>query len=296
MEPIEHSGNATFADALRDAINQRGVTLGWLVERLRARGNPVSQATLSYWRTGARRPEGLKSMLAVADIENLLELPSGALAELVGGSRRTGPVSRPVYPLETTRLERAITETFQELEAATLDSLRDVTTHMMTEVGANGRVTSRAFRSVLQSTSGSIAEIPFIEVGASGESERVHASVLHGATLSREYSHPDGEVYGFVFRLAEPLTPAAVALIEWRLDFADDDEGEMITAHGRSRGGRDLLLWTRFHPDAIPAWIEEFEEGTDRTTPVPKKVDASGTVLQTRRTFGPGLLGLRWGY
>lgn len=46
-----------FANALRDAINAKPVTLSWLQRQLKARGNRVSMATLSYWRSGARRPE-----------------------------------------------------------------------------------------------------------------------------------------------------------------------------------------------------------------------------------------------
>ena len=59
-----------FAASFRDAINARGLTLARLHEQLRARGNSVSMATLSYWRSGARRPEGAQSMAALSDLRS----------------------------------------------------------------------------------------------------------------------------------------------------------------------------------------------------------------------------------
>src|SRR5690606_32958375 len=44
-------GATSFAETLSAAIRDRGLTLSRLHARLVARGNPVSMATLSYWRS-----------------------------------------------------------------------------------------------------------------------------------------------------------------------------------------------------------------------------------------------------
>ena len=67
-----------FADALRAAIDARGVSLVWLRDRLADLDNPVSVAALSYWRSGRRRPDSGESLAAVRAIETVLDLPPDA--------------------------------------------------------------------------------------------------------------------------------------------------------------------------------------------------------------------------
>ena len=65
-------GTRTFADAFADAIARRDVTLSALRTRLEDRGNPVSLATLSSWRSGTRTPDVQRSWAALSDLEDLL--------------------------------------------------------------------------------------------------------------------------------------------------------------------------------------------------------------------------------
>ena len=105
-----------FANALRDAINAKPVTLSWLQRQLKARGNRVSMATLSYWRSGARRPEGVQSLAALSDIEELLGLDVGALSRLLRSTNRTGPLGPNQFPIEEEELELAVIEALQALD------------------------------------------------------------------------------------------------------------------------------------------------------------------------------------
>jgi len=87
-----------FAEALRAAIEKRGVTLQWLHDRLRGLGRPVSVATLSYWRSGRSRPEHQTSLDALELLEELLRLPPGHLESRLGPPRRGRPIG-PNSPL-----------------------------------------------------------------------------------------------------------------------------------------------------------------------------------------------------
>lgn len=287
---------AGFAALLRDAIHAHGVTLTWLRTRLAESGNPVSAATLSYWRSGARRPEGPQSMAAVEQIESLLALTPGALTSQIGPSQRVGPIGVAKYPMEASPLEQYVAETFEALSSSFLDPARDVTTTAVTEVGADGHVVSRTTRTLLQSTSGTITEVPYLELTPGISTPAPIFSVVAGGRCARAYSHPSGEVHGAVFELERPLGPAQTAMLEWSLHFPPGYPPSSETGHGVSRRARELLLWTRFHPEALPDWLEEMEETPDGQTFAPLQLDGATSIHQVRQSWGPGMLTLRWGY
>lgn len=284
-----------FADALRAAIDRRGVTLSWLISQLRDLGSPVSSATLSYWRSGARRPEGAQSLAAIAAIEELLHLRSGALRTLVGPTHRIGPFGAPQFPLNQNPIEKAVFEVFSALGEDNPDRARDVSTQSVTLVGADGNVASRTTRSLVQSASGIITDIPYVEMSPGVRTPPPEFRAVAGATLSEVYSHPSGEVHGFNLRLETPIDTAETTLIEWTMDVPDGYPPTRETGHGVSRPCRELLLWTRFHPDAVPDWADEREDTPSGVIVSPVTIGGT-SVHQVRRRFGPGLLALEWGY
>ncbi|HWK77798.1 hypothetical protein [Microbacterium sp.] len=297
MQDYSASGHGgDFAAALRTAIDARAVTLSWLRERLAANGNPVSGATLSYWRSGDRRPEGPQSLAAVEQLESLLHLDAGTLLSLIGPSQRVGPIGTPQYPLEQARLEQAVAETFTALGSPVMDPGRDVSTHAVTEVGADGFVISRTTRTILQCTSGTITHVPYLDLTPDQPVPAPIFSMVSGGRISGLHSHHTGEVHGAMFELERPLGPAQTTMIEWKLEFPSGYPGMRETGHGVARNARDLLLWTRFHPDALPSWIDEIEETPDGTIVTEQHLDGATTIHQVQRNWGPGMLLHRWGY
>ena len=121
------SSSEAFAGALRDAINAKDVTLSWLQRQLKRRGNRVSMATLSYWRSGARRPEGVQSLAALADIEDLLGLADGDLNRLLPSTKRTGPLGPAQFPIDEEAIEKAVKEAYAALGTPYPDTSREVT-------------------------------------------------------------------------------------------------------------------------------------------------------------------------
>ncbi|MGM7699228.1 hypothetical protein [Microbacterium sp. A84] len=285
-----------FAAALSTAILARGVTLAWLRERLAESGNRVSAATLSYWRSGARRPEGPQSMGAIEQIESLLDLDARALLSLIGPTQRVGPIGPPQYPMEEGRLEQAVAETFIALDAPVIDPARDVATTAVTEVGSDGFVISRTTRTLLQSTSGTITNVPYLDLTPGVRTPAPTFSFVSGGHISRRHSHPSGEVHGAMFELERPLGPAQTTMIEWKLEYPPGYPSTSETGHGVARRCRHIVLWTRFHPDALPDWIEEVEETPTDTRVTPLLLDGATTIHQVRHGWGPGMLVLRWGF
>ncbi|TDC87935.1 hypothetical protein [Actinomadura sp. 7K507] len=80
-----------FAGALRQAIQASGLTLERIRHRLRRRGLTVSVATLSYWQRGRSRP---RSRPVVMALEEILQVPPGALTELLDDPAPAAPAGR----------------------------------------------------------------------------------------------------------------------------------------------------------------------------------------------------------
>ncbi|PRA79641.1 hypothetical protein [Microbacterium sp. MYb66] len=290
------SGSETFAAALRDAVNAKDVTLSWLQRQLKARGNRVSMATLSYWRSGARRPEGAQSLAALTDIEDLLGLDVGTLTRHLRSTNRTGPLGPNQFPIDEEELEQAVIDAFQALGASYPDTSREITTHSVTDVGPDGNVAYSITRSIVQSTVGTITAIPFLEISPGIATPAPLLNAVSGGRIAARYSHPDGEVHGVLFELDLPLTAPETAMVEWSVEYPPDYPPTRETGHALAQKCRELLVWTRFHPDALPDWCEEHVETPDGVTVSPVPLTRGTSVHLVRRAFGPGALELRWGY
>lgn len=290
------SSTDAFAGALRDAINAKDVTLSWLQKQLKHRGNRVSMATLSYWRSGARRPEGVQSLAALADIEDLLGLEEGDLNRLLPSSKRTGPLGPSQFPIDEEAIEEAVKEAYAALGTPYPDLSREVTTHSVTDVDAQGNLSYSVTRSLLQATSGTVSATPFLELTPGVRTTSPIFTAVSGGRIAGKYSHSSGEVHGVLFELDVPLTAPDTTMVEWSVEYPADYPPTRETGHGVARQCRELLVWTRFHPDALPDWCEERVETPTGVTITPVSLNRGGSVHLLHRAFGPGAVELRWGY
>ena len=298
MTEIRHENTRArpFATALREAIDARGVTLAWLHERLAARGASVSMATLSYWRSGARRPEGAQSLAAVAEIEELLHLEPDTLHAQLGSTQRTGPLGTATFPFTVEQLEERVRAAFLAMGAAYPDPTRELTVHSTSDIGPDGILSRQTTRLLVQATSGTVTAIPFVEISPGLPVPAPDFQVVTGGTIARLYSEPSDEVHGFLFELDNPITAPETALIEWSVEHPAGTPQTDETGHGVAMPSRELVVWTRFHPDAVPDWVEEVEETPDGVTITRHDLKGARSIHVVRRGFGPGGLAIRWGY
>lgn len=295
MTEGSNAQGGAFAAALRAAISDRGVTLARLRSQLADDGNPVSMATLSYWRSGDRQPEGATSLSVVEGIEDRLGLARGHLSALLAPSSRLGPIAPPRLPFDEEREQRETEETLAALGAAPQEALRDLSTHMTVTVGADGAVERVLMRSVVQATRGTIAEIPLIDVAPVETSAMSIISDVAGGRIVREHLHPGGLVSGVVLALDDPISTGGTTVFEFAETFPSGYPARQSAWHATSRPARETLIWVRFHPDAEPTWCEEYVESDDEFASSMRAV-RHGAVHLVRHGFGPGILGLRWGY
>lgn len=285
-----------FAHALREAIDARRMTLSRLHERLSDRGNAVSMATLSYWRSGARRPEGAQSLAAVTDIEDLLGLDPGSLTGRLGPTLRTGPLGPTAFPFDEQSLEDRVRDTFIAMGATYPDPTRELSIHLVTDVGADRGIVRRTTRLVVQGTAGVISAIPFVEITHGIAAESPTFAALGGGRIAATHTDPSRTVHGFLFALDRPIATPEATVIEWSVEYPPGFPEGDGSGYGVALQCREMLLWTRFHPEAIPPWVEEVEETPAGEVVVARTLDGGSSLHAVRRGFGPGSLAMRWGW
>lgn len=295
MAGREGGRTSAFSEALRAAIAERGITLARLQQQLTADGNTVSMATLSYWRSGDRQPEGAQSLSVVDGIEDRLRLRRGHLSSLLGPTARLGAIPPPRLPFDEERENRDTAETLAALRASPQETLRDLSTQLTVRVGANGAVESIVMRSLVQATQGVVAEIPLIDIAPEETEDLSIISDVVGGRIDREYLHPGRLLSGVVIALDEPVSAGDTTLLEFTETFPPTYPRRQSAWHATSRPARETLIWVRFHPDALPSWCEEYAETPDDYESTMRSVRGGG-VHVARNGFGPGVLGLRWGY
>ncbi len=233
------------------------------------------------------------SLAAIAEIELILLLPEGRLADLVGPTRRAGQIRTPgdAFPDD----EISIAETIARLDAAPENSYREISSMSVADVRTDGGVARLSTRALMQVTTGAVRALPlaFVLPDPMLGPERPRIVAHSGGKVGYAFAHPDGHTIGARLELDSPVLAPDTFMIEFGVVMPDSCPPEMLVAHGVRRRSRELILEARFPPDALPSWIEEFEDG-DEGEVVTRRIAGSSTVHAVRRGFGPGSLGLRW--
>ncbi|HWJ11944.1 MAG TPA: helix-turn-helix transcriptional regulator [Nocardioides sp.] len=284
-----------FSERLRAAIAERGVSLVWLHERLKDTGNPVSVATLSYWRSGRRNPEGASSLAALEAIEVLLGLPRGDLTDSLGATRRLGPQPPAVSPLEgidaVARL--AVEETLEELGEPMAARPRDLSTQIVAQVGREGSVVSRATRTIVQATTGVVERLAWFEIASEPTDLRPLVRDVAGGELGRFLAHAGGRVFGYTLELERSVQAPGTAVVEWTVELPAGFPTACRVSHWAPRPAANALIWVRFDPECLPTWCEEMTDGhrLQALTPSP-----GHAVFSERARLAPGGLHVQWGF
>jgi hypothetical protein len=284
-----------FPEAFGDAVARRGVSLAWLHQRLVERGHPVSPAALSYWRSGRSQPERGTSRDALAEIEDLLRVPRGALTSRLGPSRRPGP--RPA--------ERTLRDLFAEnpgMESALgrlgfeglYDEVVEQVRHLVLDVDRDGRIPRVQVRAVMQARRDGARRTPLVL--AMDERGRLpHFVPVAGCALGRSTVDEESGVYAAELLLERDLAKGETCPYELMIELAEPFE-ETWVDHYAARRLTELLVWVRFDPDRVPTHVERYtvDAGQERSHKLDIGDGRSAHALA--RGFGPGVLGLRWGW
>ncbi|WP_424937420.1 MULTISPECIES: hypothetical protein [Bacteria] len=290
----QDSDRRAFADAFSRAVAARDLSLRELHRRLTDRGNPVSVATLSAWRTGARYPEGAQSRTAVVELEEILGLGAGVLERLVRWSRRSGQVRSVGAVFSDHELAQIYSETEAALSATNAHLLRVLHATVVADVSASRGVREHSYRLLVQATSGVVDAISIATLFDERIPEIPRLVARGGGKFTRRYLHPTGAMVGARYELDAPVAAPGTVFIEYVVQYPESFPVDRSCGYGVARRAREVAVWVRFDPAALPAWVEEFEDIGHGEVSVPLQLTGASAHV-VRRGFGPGVLAIRWG-
>ncbi|SDP73382.1 helix-turn-helix domain-containing protein [Lentzea jiangxiensis] len=268
-----------FADALRVAIQVRGLSLERLQHRLKLRGAPVSVTALSYWQSGRRRPERPESLRALAQLEDVLGLPETALSRLLGPPRPRGRSRRRQTSARTPWDGSGLVLTAQ---------------HDRVEVAPCGGVLGVRSRQVMQARSADVDRWILCQETGSAQPALTAVRSCQVGRVARERTN-GVLVAELVFD--EPISAGDSVAIEYELIYPHPTAEH---THFRRFAERvhDYVLEIKFPAGSPPESCEQFASGpagaesSGGTRPAP--VDDGGYAHAAALDFGPGLYGMRW--
>lgn len=289
------SDDGEFARKLGDSIARKRLTLSAVHRILVGRGSPVSVATLSSWRTGRRHPEGAQSRAAIDELERILDLAPEALSSLIGAARRPGRVKSPGALFSDEMHESVTREMISALGADPTDWSREISSHTVVHVGADGGVREYAHRSVIQATTQMLRSLAFIVMVPPGSVGHPEFFSRGGGTVGAPHLHPSGTMIGTRFELDVPVQAPNTTAIEVGVRFPEGFPADRAAGKGVIRRAREVLVWVHFPPEARPDRVYEFEDVDGTETIEPRSV-SGGSIHVARHGFGPGNVGIYWEY
>ncbi|MGL5809061.1 MAG: hypothetical protein ACRCYQ_03860 [Nocardioides sp.] len=271
------------------------MSLTWLARKLTDEAQPVSIATLSYWRSGQRQPEHAHSLEALGTLEDLLRLPAGHLRSLLGPSRRSSPEN-------TTSLDQLLPGNPQIRAALSglgfgLDPEVDVLSmHCSVDVNAHRRVERIAIRSLWRARRDGVRVVPFVhKLRNPAHGPPPVVETVAGCRRGEDHHDPVSGAYVAQIILDRELAMGETALGEVEVVGVNGVVPEVHYIYGATRRIRESVIWLRFKPGMVPRQVEEFAiSGTlDHHLMV---TPTHGQTHLVQRSFGPGLLGFRWSW
>ncbi len=283
---------APFARALREAIEQRGLSLDRISAHLASHGYTVSTATLSYWQTGRSRPIRRESLKCLGALEEVLQVPRGSLASLLTSAPALAARPKPEAPADLDA-DYAFAS-----DAATLfgygwnDGYHLISEHDELVIGPNRRTASHMVSDIL------VAERDGFDrllVGTNSEEPGRYVEIRPevGVRVGRTHLDPSIGLCIVEFLLDHPLRIGEAyslrySTVSGHLE-AQMDGWNRIHSHPL----RDMSVSVTFDEGDLPSEVCVFT-GLDEPDEYEFGPLLSNPLTGYWGDFGPGLLTLRW--
>ncbi|HVK23551.1 MAG TPA: XRE family transcriptional regulator [Actinokineospora sp.] len=286
-----------FPDALRAAIQARGLGLERIRNRLRTLGAPVSVATLSYWQSGRCRPERPDSMIALAHLESVLEVPAGSLMSLLGPPKPRGRWLTGVEPdIEAFWPNKALVrDAVRSVNSRWDQRLTRISQHDIVTVGPERGLRSIVSRQVLRAD----ADGPdrWVVLLHLDDHERPAPIVrpLRHCTVGRSVHRAGDGLLVTELLFDRPLARGETIITEHEL--VNQAPYPLATNYERKfrRPVREFVVEVGFHADALPGPCVQYSRvGSGEEQVAPAVVDGTDSVHGVALNFGPGVYGYRW--
>jgi len=287
-----------FAETLRAAIRAKGLSLDRIRHRLHMRGAPISITALSYWQSGRRRPERPDSLLALSHLEDVLDLPEGALSQLLGPPRPRGrgrirQVEQQVQGIGRDNVRLA--QLLAGVDTSSDTGLNRVSQQDRVEIGAEGGTRRLRSRHTLRADRAGVDRWVLVYDTDAPGNPLPSIGMLRSCRLGRLIADPTSGILVAELLFPKPLRQGETLVLEYELLHGELPYPAMETSHFRRfrLPVREYALEVRFDTRCVPVKCERFStpdlaEGSAIT------VDDWGYAHANVRDFGPGIFGIRW--
>jgi transcriptional regulator with XRE-family HTH domain len=282
-----------FAETLRAAIRAKGLTLDRIRHRLHTRGAPISITALSYWQSGRRRPERPDSMLALSHLEDVLDLPDGALSDLLGPPRPRGRgrVRAPLPQVQSLGRDNVrLAQLLAGVDTSSDTGLRRLSQHDRVEIGADGGTRRVRARQALRADRDGVDRWVLIYDTDAPGNPLPTVGVLRSCRLGRLIADPTSGILVAELLFERPMKTGETIVLEYELVHGDLPYPALETSHFRRfrLPVREYAVEIRFDTRCLPRQC--YQVGV----PNPIEVDTWGYAHAGVRDFGPGIFGIRW--
>lgn len=288
-----------FEAALRAAIAARGLGLTRIHDRLRRSGITISLATLSYWQSGRSRPERRDSLVALAELERVLEVPGGSLTALLGPPRPRGRwFGKPPMNTDTAVWwpdQAAVDDALDEVDMRWDERLTRISQHDLARVGPEREELSFVSRQVLRAEEDGADR--WVVIMHLDEHDRVLPLVRprKHCRLGRVVSRPADGLLVTELLFDRPLARGETIITEHEL--VNRSPYPLATNYERKfrLPVREFVVEVCFDAAALPRRIEQhsrLEGEPERVREV--HLDESHSTHAIALNFGPGCYGFRW--
>lgn len=290
---------ALFADTLRQAISDSGLTLDRLRHHLRQRGVSVSVAALSYWQRGRSRPERTGSLAAVRALEEILELSPGSLAGLLAVRQPPGRTRRSGASLRSRLQEPPVPGTaaavFTQVDRSCDHRLARLSLHDVYQVGSARRPERLRVRQVLRALDDGVDRTT---AGYRTDSAEEAPPVLTGLRYCRPGRvRAAGDHIAFELFFDRVLIRGDTTVVEYELEFPGERPVSLFYDRWFRYPVADYLAVVEFHPDAIPVRCHQYER---ETAEAPRQrlgelwIGTSYSAHVTGHGITSGIIGIDW--
>lgn len=293
---------ADFARLLGQAVLASGHSLEVISARLREAGTPVSTATLSYWQTGRSVPARRRSMRAIEQLEALLDLPSGRLANALprdlvlteGAKDQILPAKDPTKVLME-QLDLHVDQTF----GGVVDMARTV-------IRADRSELSTTADHVFQCRESGWQRLPLVYCQDSDEPAVPQVLGVWGCHLGQVLEDPAARLVVAELVLPRPMEKGELAHLGYEVAFAPSHTASFRCERALLDRHQTASITVEFlgEPPAVaeryflPSWPDR--EVTTEPTPAtaPRNaVPVTGRVVQwATANAEPGVHGLSWSW
>lgn len=280
-----------FADALRAAIDARGLGLDRITEHLAQRGVSVSAATLSYWRSGRSEPGRRSSLAALPHLEDVLGLPCGSLTATLPSTPGRTP-RRAVRGLDALWPEEPHSAVLGRLDTSRDTDLARVSVHDILRLGPDRRQVRLTVRQAMRAR----ADGPDRRVVMHSQDDLgaglPEIRPLRGCALGRVERDPEAGVVGAELLFFRPLRRGETVIVKYDVVSPAPGPREREYTRRLRLPMREYLLEVAFDRRALPESVSAFAEG--REQPIALDEDRRAHLVHT--DTAPGTTGIRWSW